>query len=94
MSSESSKFWNELIGEEVVVDASSPFVYLGRLTEERNGYLILEDADAHDLRDASTTRDRYVLDSRIHGIHVNRRRVWVNLREVVAVSRLQDVLGG
>ena len=94
MSSESSEFWNELIGEEVVLDASSPFVYLGRLTEERSGYLILEDADAHDLRDTSTTRDRYVLDSRIHGIHVNRRRVWVNLREVVAVSRLQDVLGG
>lgn len=80
------------MGEEVVVDASSPFVYLGRLTAEQNGYLVLEDADAHDLRDTSTTRDRYVLDSRVHGIHVNRRRVWINLREVVAVSRLEDVI--
>jgi len=92
MHSEPNNLWTELIGQEVVVDVNSPYVYLGRLDAERHGFLILEDADAHDLRDTATTRERYVMESRVHGIHVNRRRVSVNLSEVVAVSRLADVV--
>lgn len=84
--------WKRLLGEEVVLDLASPYVYLGRLEEVVAGFLILADADAHDLRDTATTRERYVRERRELGIHPNRRRVWVRLDEVVGLSRLDDVV--
>jgi hypothetical protein len=88
----STGVWNTLQGELVVVDLSSRFVYVGRLVEERDGVLVLEDVDAHDLRDTATTRENYVRQIRLHGVNVNRRRVWVRLAEVVGLSRLEDVV--
>jgi hypothetical protein len=82
----------ELCGQVVVLDLASPWVYVGRLAEEHAEYLVLEDADAHDLRDTSTSRDKYVLDCRQHGVTPNRRRVWINRRDLVGISRLDDVL--
>lgn len=84
--------WEELIGAVVVLDMVPPYVYIGRLEGERAGMLILADADAHDLRDSNTTRERYVLDSRLHGVRTNRTRVLVDLRQIAAVTRLEDVL--
>lgn len=90
--SPTSHVWTALQGEQVVVDLSSPFVYVGRLVEERDGMLVLEDVDAHDLRDTASTRDNYVRQIRLHGVNVNRRRAWIRLAEVVGLSRLEDVV--
>ena len=84
--------WRELVGETVVLDMGSPFVFLGRLVECSQHCLILEDADAHDLRDTTTTREKYVLDSRLHGISANRRKVFVRAGDIVGVSRIEDVI--
>ena len=81
-----------LTGEAVVLDMASRYVFLGTLVAVRPSFLLLGDADAHDLRDTSTTRDSYVLDARQHGISVSRREVWVRLEQVVGVSRLSDVI--
>lgn len=89
---EASSPWSVLLGELVVIDLASPFVYLGRLVGQTGGFVVLDDADAHDLRDTSTTRERYVLDCRRHGIRPNRNRVWIRQAEVVGVSRLSDVV--
>ncbi len=91
-SSELGAPWAILLDQLVVVDLSSPFVYLGRLKGETSGFIVLDDADAHDLRDTSTTRERYVLECRIHGIRANRHRVWVRMGEIVGISRLEDVV--
>jgi hypothetical protein len=80
------------IGSNVVVDVRSPFVYLGILRGCRSDYLLLENADAHDLRDGSASRELYVVESREHGIRPNRGRVLIRLEEVVSISRLEDVL--
>lgn len=94
MTSEHQNIWSQLVGEIIVIDASSPFVFVGRLQCEQDGYLVLEDADAHDLRDSPTTREKYILETRTHGVRANRGRVWVSLREIVSVSRLDDVREG
>ena len=78
-------------GEIIVLDLASPYVILGRLAGEDERYFILEEADVHDLRDSSTTREQYVLDSRQHGIGVNRKRVFVSKDNVVSLSALSDV---
>ena len=83
---------DELKGRNVVLDVASPYVYLGRLAGWDEKYLALEDADVHDLRDTKTSRERYVVDSRLHGIKANRRRVLVSRAELVSFSLLDDVL--
>ncbi|MBX7168829.1 MAG: hypothetical protein K1X74_21010 [Pirellulales bacterium] len=81
-----------LVGREVVVDLASPFVALGTLAAVTEGFLVLGTADLHDLRDTATTRERYVVECREHGIRANRQEVWLALRDVVAIARLEDVI--
>jgi len=82
----------EFLGNEIVVDVQSMFVFLGRLTEVRDKELVLLDADVHDLRDSATTREAYVREARIHGIQPNRRRLLIRMDEVVSLSILRDVI--
>jgi hypothetical protein len=84
--------WQSLRGEVVVLDLASPFVYVGTLVDQRDECVLLEDVDAHDLRDTTTTREQYVLHCRQFGATPNRRQAWVSLREVVGISRLADVI--
>jgi hypothetical protein len=84
--------WEQWNGQAVVVDTSSTYVVLGVLRGQSGRCLLLEDADVHDLRDTQTNREHYVVHARRHGIRANRKQVLVRLEEVVAVSRLADVL--
>ena len=90
--SDSTSQLDELVGREVVLDVASSYVYVGTLVSHDEHYLVLETADVHDLRDTTTSRERYVLDSKRHGIKSNRRRVLVRCAEVVSLSALDDVL--
>lgn len=81
-----------LRNREVVLDLASPYVVIGTLAGEDHRYLILDEADVHDLRDSTTTRELYVLESRRHGIRANRRRVLVNRNDVVSISALDEVI--
>jgi hypothetical protein len=92
MSAPDAPALNALIGRQVVLDVATPFVYVGTLAGQDDRYLILTDADVHDLRDSNTTREAYVHESRLHGIGVNRRRVLVRREEVVSLSALDDVV--
>jgi hypothetical protein len=92
MVAESTPSFDHLFGQLVVLDLSSPYVCLGRLVEAQGDFLLLADADAHDLRDSATTREKYVLAARGHGINANRRWLWVSRREIVGISRLEDVV--
>ncbi len=82
----------KLVGEMVVVDVASPFVYLGELVGGDTSFLELHFADVHDLRDTATTREEYVLAAGQHGITANRKRVFISRAEVVSPSRLADIL--
>lgn len=84
--------WSAYVGQLVVLDMCSPYVILGQLNKARADCLVLSEVDVHDLRDTTTTREKYVLDSRMHGIRSNRREVMVRLADVVSISRLDDVL--
>ena len=53
----------------------------------------MRNADLHDLRDTDTTREIYVAESRATGIKRNRKRVLLVRGDVIAVGRLEDVVG-
>src|SRR5690606_7211248 len=82
---------NDLLGKAVVLDVSSPFVYAGTLVADELHYLVLAEADVHDLRDTNTTREMYVNEIKRHGIHWNRKRVWVRKNEIVSISAVDDI---
>jgi small nuclear ribonucleoprotein (snRNP)-like protein len=87
----SSKHFAELIGQVVVVDLRSSYVCLGTLVSGDDTYLELVDADLHDFRDSSKTREVYVYDSVRVGIRRNRARVLVRADDVVAVTKFSDI---
>ncbi len=82
----------EFVGKQVVIDVESMFVYVGKLTDVGDKTLTLKNADVHDLRDSTTTREVYVRDARVHGVQPNRKSVFVRLEQVVSVSLLEDVI--
>lgn len=91
MDSTKSHF-DALLDRQVVLDMASRYVILGKLVTYDDRFLILDDADVHDLRDTSTTRELYVLESKRFGIRTNRQRVIVVQSEIVSLSALSDVV--
>jgi small nuclear ribonucleoprotein (snRNP)-like protein len=91
---ESQERWQlltPLFGQIVVVDLKSSYVCLGTLASCDNQFLELLDADLHDFRDSTATREVYVYDSVRFGIRRNRARVLVRQDDVLAVTRFDDI---
>ncbi len=82
----------ELIGQRVVIDLRGEFVCLGTLIGMDEHFLELRNADLHDLRDTDTSRENYVAASIATGIKRNRKRLLLVRAEMVAVSRMEDVV--
>ncbi len=80
-----------LCGQVVVIDLDGPWTAFGRLDEVTASWIVLSEADLHDLREGTSTRDVYALETQKHGVRVNRRRVILPLSQIIAVSLLHDV---
>ncbi len=88
----SEEHLNQYLGQEVILDVQGMFVYAGILADCSEKYYVLENADVHDLRDSSTTRELYVIESKIHGVRANRKKVLVSISDVISLSLLCDVI--
>ena len=75
-----------------MIDLHSHYVCLGTLVRYDEQWLELRSADLHDFRDTDTSRENYIAASCTTGIKRNRKRVLVVRSEVVAVSRMEDVV--
>ena len=84
--------WKELIGQVVVVDTDSMFVYLGTLSRVEENFLVMTSVDAHDRRESPSTKDQYILETKKFGVNPNRKEVKVRKQMVVSVSKLSDVV--
>jgi small nuclear ribonucleoprotein (snRNP)-like protein len=82
----------EFLDQKVVVDFRGEFVCLGTLKRYDEQFLELRNADLHDLRDTDTSRENYVAASVATGIKRNRKRVLLARLDVVAVSKMEDVV--
>jgi hypothetical protein len=83
---------DEFVNQVVVIDFRSEYVCIGTLKRYDEHVLELRNADLHDFRDTETTRENYVAASVTTGVKRNRKRVLVWRSEVVAISRLEDVV--
>ena len=85
---------NDFLGQKIVIDLVSAYVCLGTLVAADESFLDIRNADLHDLRDTETSRENYVAESEATGIKRNRKRVLINRRDIVGISRLEDVVDG
>lgn len=90
--SDENLYIDDLIGEIIVIDLTSRYVIAGTLIGQDHHYLVLEEADVHDLRDTTTTREMYVHEMGLHGVAANRKRILVNRTEVVSLSALKEII--
>lgn len=86
-----SELLASFVGQVVVLDFRSTYVCLGTLVGMDDTFFELRDADLHDFRDSTATREIYVYDSVRLGIRRNRERVVIRRDEVVAVTRFKDI---
>ena len=78
-------------GRYLVVDTDSDYIYIGKLLAVTGRSLTLGDADVHDRRESSSKNEKYILESKKHGVRSNRRTVHLRLQRMVSYSLLEDV---
>jgi small nuclear ribonucleoprotein (snRNP)-like protein len=88
---ELSSLLTGMIGQVVVVDLKSSYVCLGTLVGCDRDFLEINNADLHDFRDSTATREVYVYDSARLGIRRNRARLLLRREEIVAITRFEDI---
>ena len=88
---DSSPALDQMVGQIVVLDLKSSYVCLGMLEAIDPLFFVMTDADLHDFRDSTATRELYVYDSARLGIHRNRARALIRRDEVVALTRFADI---
>lgn len=76
----------------VVVDTNSNFLYIGKLEEVGDHFVILGDADVHDCRQSPSLNEKYIIEAKKFGVRCNRKRVHIRLQEVISMSLLDDVI--
>jgi hypothetical protein len=84
--------WKELVGQVVVVDTDSMYIYLGTLAGVNDHFVVMSDVDAHDRRESPSTKDQYILETKKFGVNPNRKEVKIRKQLVVSVSKLSDVV--
>ncbi len=87
MKKELKKFLNQ----KIVVDTKTSWMYIGTLEKLTDHCVLLKDVDAHDNADTPTSKEIYLLKSKINDIVPNRNCVFINLDHVVSFSPLEDI---
>ena len=82
----------ELKGKEVVLDTDTSYIYVGILLDIHDDCLVMENLDVHDKNDLDMSKEKYILETRRHGVKENRKKVWILRERVVSISLLEDVL--
>ena len=81
-----------MLNQAVVLDTSTPIVYIGTLVEIASETVVLVDADVHDCRDGHANKEVYLAESALNGLAVNRRSVVVMKSAIISASRLEDIV--
>ncbi len=82
----------DMLGESVVLDTTTPIVYIGKLEEITDKVFVLTETDMHDCRDGHANKEVYLAEANRDGLAVNRRHIVVMRSVVISVSRLADVV--
>lgn len=80
------------VGSVVVLDLAEPYLVIGRLERATPDVLVVADADLHDHRESNSSKEIYIIESRRFGVRANRSHVAIPRSQLVAISRLDEVV--
>ncbi len=81
-----------LIGQKIVLDTASNWVYIGVLEAVTEHCAVLAEVDVHDSGDSHTSKELYIFDSKATGVKTNRQSTHVNLDYVVSFCLFEDIM--
>lgn len=84
--------WKKVIGEKIIIDTNTSYIYLGKLLTCNDWFITLEDVDVHDQKEGSATKEQYINEVAKTGIKTNRKRVMIRKDQIISFSRLDDVI--
>lgn len=84
--------FNQYINQIVIIDTSSPIIYLGKLESEHEGYLTLSDVDVHDSSEYSSTKEQYLAKTLVTNIRPNRKKANVDKNKIISISLFSDII--
>lgn len=84
--------WKKVIGKKVVIDTNSPYIYLGKLVNSNDLFIILENVDVHDQKECGATKEQYINEAVKTGIKINRKSVTIRKDQIISFSKLDDVI--
>ncbi|MCX7703707.1 MAG: hypothetical protein N2234_06375 [Planctomycetota bacterium] len=90
--SDVKKELESLVGKDVVIDTTTPILYIGRLSDISDNFITLEDVDVHDTNEGTSSKEVYCIEAKKYGVKKNRKRVFVMKSVVVSLSLLEDVI--
>ena len=82
-----------LLGEIIVVDTDSSYVFLGKLEAADSQFLQISQVDVHDMGKGNHSKERYINEARNIGVRHNRAHTYVRMERVICISKLEDVEG-
>jgi small nuclear ribonucleoprotein (snRNP)-like protein len=82
----------EYLDHYVVVDTTSPYIYIGKLVDLNEHMLTLRDADVHDSRESMTMNEKYIMEAKKYGVRSNRHLVHIRFDKIISLSKLDDVV--
>ena len=81
----------EMMGQVVVLDTKSPYIYIGALAGADEYFYVLKDAELRDSAEGHSPKEKYLLDAAVHGHLSTRGTVYVRAEQVLSISRLADI---
>ncbi|RME04521.1 MAG: DUF2642 domain-containing protein [Planctomycetota bacterium] len=86
------KILEKYLNQQVIVDTNTNFVFIGTLVEMTPDYVLLQNADAHDITQGSSSKERYLIESKKYVVKINRKEVLIRGDKVVSISLLEDLI--
>ena len=87
-----SDFLDQYLDQIVVCDLRESYLIVGRLSAYSAGHLHFTAADLHDHREANSTKDVYLIETKRYGIRQNRAKVDIPRDMLIAICRLEDIV--
>lgn len=84
--------YDDLLGEQVVLDTTAPLVYIGSLSEVNDAFFVLDEVDVHEIPPGGVSKEVYLMEAKQNGVMANRRRVRVKQADVISISRLDEII--
>lgn len=84
--------WAQYEGQVVVVDTDSHLLHIGTFVEATEEFIVIRDADVHDTRETTTSKEKYAMQAKRIGVRPNRKEARIRHALVVSVSLLADVV--